>query len=139
MLALFDDIYLIFINQEDIQERGRRVRLMRSIYKNAKEVFAWIVKDEPYVNERHPNAVQTKAKVVFEIMHRITDHRRVHMKLNMADLDNIKGRMNEEMRQMVEKAEARQKRIEQPLSYDPSWHLLEEFFSARWFWRRWVI
>lgn len=40
---------------------------------------------------------------------------------------------------MVEKAEARRKLIEQPLSYDPSWHLVEEFFSARWFWRRWVI
>jgi hypothetical protein len=30
------------INQEDVQERGQQVKLMRQIYRDAEEVIAWL-------------------------------------------------------------------------------------------------
>lgn len=34
------------INQNDVQERGHQVRMMGSVYTNAKEVFAWLGEEE---------------------------------------------------------------------------------------------
>jgi hypothetical protein len=45
-----DDSWLwadaVCINQQDVQERGHQVKLMKQIYRNAEEVFIWLGRDD---------------------------------------------------------------------------------------------
>ncbi|KAF4314297.1 Heterokaryon incompatibility [Botryosphaeria dothidea] len=51
----------VCINQQDVDERGHQVRLMRSIYKRAKSVFIWLGPDE----QRAAPAVFASARKIF--------------------------------------------------------------------------
>ena len=52
-IVALSDVYPACMNQDDLEERARQVRMMRDIYSNASEVLIWLGESD----ERTGNAI----------------------------------------------------------------------------------
>jgi hypothetical protein len=142
----------ICINQNDVSERGHQVKLMRSIYKKARQVLIWIGEDEQYALSYHDSRttldwnhrsksgthITTRATHAFEIFHHIYDHmtvrfaplKKTHKKAKWVPVDEETWEEDLEL--------LRAGRNRRPV-WDDSWEVVEDFFSSPWFCRQWVI
>jgi hypothetical protein len=105
----------ICINQDDEKERGHQVRLMREIYKNAKNVVVFLGSEE----EKYPKEAFA---VICNIVNSQPDN------TVKANFRNAKGRV-QNIRVPLE--------IPEPDS--KLWESLQRFFDVDWFWRLWVV
>ena len=99
----------VCINQEDLDERARQVRLMRQIYGNAETVYVWLGR-----------ASATTAAGV-ELLHRAYE-------IKERFPEKVKGGRPSEV-----------EALGLPAGEDPAWRNVVEIFTRPWFTRVWVI
>ena len=130
----------ICIDQSNTAERGHQVRLMRSIYKIARQVLIWIGEDEPYRFEGIHRSIlkpgldtTTKAAHAFEILSHVYDM--MNVKWAITILERRKESRQDWMDWEHDLSVDRQ-RWKSDAVYNDTWEVVEEFFSSPWFGRQ---
>jgi hypothetical protein len=139
----------VCISQLNIAQRGHQVGLMRSIYKNARQVLIWVGEDHPYRIDSHNARYNsdlgetTKAIHAFEIINHICDLINLRYALAVEDKED-RRKARDKTGNIVRVGsyhdrDARRRIYQTIVGFKKTWDVVEEFFSTSWFGRQWII
>ncbi|KAK5655192.1 hypothetical protein OQA88_6091 [Cercophora sp. LCS_1] len=132
----------ICVNQSDISERNRQVRIMRDIYARAEHVLIWLGGDDPAPDGPLKRDEISLRMAVRRIRELSEEHRREdYGALQLTHYDYHSGEPQYGLTTEGFTGEYyhwHKKNIMSPAG-DPGWEVLQLFFSRPWFTRIWVV